>query len=228
LVGNDIVDLDFCEPAEHHHIRYLDRVCAPEEADAVRRSVNPVNALASIWASKEAAYKLLSKQLELPHFVPHQFVAQVENHEGAQIYQKLSILYRGVQADVSILSTERWVHAVAVLPSMKIKWTVGEIEKCFFGSRKASTESEAVRFLAHALLAQLGPQDVTLQFEGRVPQLKRKGGGHSGMYVSLSHHGAFAAAAIAWPACGPVPESSDDARLALAKNSEAVCSTCTA
>lgn len=228
MVGNDIVDLDFCEPAEHHHIRYLDRVCAPEEADAVRRSVNPVKALASIWVSKEAAYKLFSKQLELPHFVPHQFVAQVENHDSARIYQKLSILYRGVQADVSILSTERWVHAVAVLPSMKIKWAVCEIEKCFFGSRKAGSESEAVRFLAYALLDEVGLQDVTLEFEGRVPKLKRKGGGHSGMHVSLSHHGAFAAAAIACPACGLISESSDDACLALAKNSEAVCSTCTA
>jgi phosphopantetheinyl transferase (holo-ACP synthase) len=184
--------------------------------------------LALIWAAKEAAYKVFSKQKAPCHFVPRQFVTQIENCDRARIDQKLSILYAGVQTEVSIFVAERWVHAVAAFPAMKIHWAVREIEKCFLGSRKASNESEAVRFLANALLGELGLQDVSLQFDGRIPKLVREHGGYTGMEVSLAHHGAFAAAAIAWPACGPLCQPWSNTGFAEMKTSEAVCSTCTA
>jgi phosphopantetheinyl transferase (holo-ACP synthase) len=228
LLGNDIVDIEFCERPKYRHPRYLDRVCGPEEADAVRRSVNPVKALASIWASKEATYKLFSKRTAQCRFVPRQFVAQIENRDPVRIDQKLSILYAGVHTEVSLFAEERWVHAVAAFPAMKIHWTVREIEKCFCGCGKTSSESEAVRFLANYLLEELGLQDVSLQFEGRVPKLSRESDAGPGMDVSLSHHGAFAAAAIAWPASRPVSTRWDDRGFAEIKSWEAVCSTCTA
>jgi phosphopantetheinyl transferase (holo-ACP synthase) len=228
LLGNDIVDIEFCEPPKYRHVRYLDRVCTPEEADGVRRSPDPAKALALIWASKEAAYKAFSKQLPECHFVPREFVIQVEHRDPIEINQKLSILYAGLQTEVSIFAKEGWVHAVAAFPGMRIRWAVREIEECFLGDRKASSESEAVRFLANALIEELGLQDASLQFDGRVPKLTRKGGGSAGIDVSLSHDGAFAAAAIGWPLVRRVGTPWDETDFAETKSSEAICSTCTA
>ena len=228
MLGNDIVDVSFCEPPAYRNLRYLDRVCTPEEADGVRRSIDPVRALALIWASKEAAYKLLSKYLPECHFVPRQFVIEIEKRDAVQFDKKLSVLYRGVQTEVSIFTEERWLHAVTLVPAMKIRWMVREIEKCSLRGRKASSESEAVRFLAKELLEELCLEELSLQFEGRVPKLKHNDGCYAGVDVSLAHHGAFAAAAIAWPACCSESQPWGDADFAEIRNSEAVCSTCTA
>jgi hypothetical protein len=185
--------------------------------------------LALILASKEAAYKSLSKQVaECRHFVPKQFVTEIENHDPVRFGKKLSVLYRGMQTEVSIFAEERWVHAVTLTPTMRIHWTVRAIEKCSLGDRKASSESEAVRLLANALLEELCVEDLSLRFEGRVPRLEHKSGRYAGADVSLAHHGAFAAAAIAWPACGPQFQPKGDADFAEMKNSEALCSICTA
>jgi len=228
LLGNDIVDLQFCEPPTHRHVRYLDRVCTPQEAQAVRRSANPVKALAVLWASKEATYKLHSKDLGLCHFVPMQFAAEIENSDPARIDEKLSVLHAGVHTEVSLFANDCWVHAVATASVVRVDWRVWEIEKCMRGAGRASSESESVRFLARALLDELGLEDVSLQFDGRVPRLKRKDGSRAEMDVSLSHHGAYAAVAIAWPSCRIDSRTWDEAGFAAMKSSEAVCSTCTA
>jgi len=227
VVGNDIVDIDFCEPPALQHVRHLDRVCTPEEALGVRRSVDPVKALAVMWSAKEATYKLLSKQLPRCRFVPRQFVTQIENLDPVQIDRKLTILYAGMQIEVSICVKDKWVNAVASAPSTIVHWKVSEIERCFLNGRKASSESKAVRFLAKALLNEVGLNDVSLQFDGRVPKLRRKAGEPAGMDVSLAHHGAFVAAAIAWPVGGLASQPVHDAGFTGAKSSEAVCSTCT-
>ena len=226
MLGNDIVDLEYWEPPKQQHVRYLERVCTSQEADAVRRSVNQVGALATTWASKEAAYKLFSKQFEISHFVPKQFEIQIEERDFGQIDKKLSIRFRGMQAEISIFSKEKWVHAVATLPAMRIRWAARETERCFPDGRKARDESEAVRLLARDLLDGLHLHGVCLQFDGRVPRLVREDGGNSGMDISLSHHGAFVAAAVAWPAGGTVSRQLDNDGFALTTNSEAVCSTC--
>jgi hypothetical protein len=111
---------------------------------------------------------------------------------------------------------------------MKIHWTVREIENCSLRGRKARSESEAVRFLANELLDELCMENLSLQFEGRVPKLRHESGCYAEADVSLAHHGAFAAAAVAWPACRPQSQSWRDAGFAEMKNSEAVCFTCTA
>lgn len=227
LLGNDIVDLRFCESPKKSHVHYLDRACTLEEAEAVRRSVSPARALALVWACKEAAYKLFSKQLKC-HFVPSQFAIQIEDRDPVLVDKKLSVLYAGAQTEVSLFAEELWVHAVAISPGMRIHWAVREIEKCFAGRHRASHESEAVRSLANALLDDLGLRDVNLQFEGRIPQLRRKGGGQAGIDVSLAHHGEFAAAAIAWPACYVLSRRWDEASFVEGADLEVVCSTCTA
>lgn len=228
MLGNDIVDLHFFEAPALHHIDYLNRVCTAQEAECVRGSADPAKALATTWAAKEAAYKLLSKQLPHCHFVPRQFVTHIGGRDPHQIDKSLSVLYAGVLTQVSIFLDENWVHAIAAFPTTQVHWTVREIENCSFGGRKARSESEAVRFLAYALLEELGLQDLSLQFNGRVPMLKHPVASHAAADdVSLSHHGAFAAAAIARPACPPQSPRQHDTGFEDVMDSEAVCSICT-
>src|ERR1700737_752566 len=108
LLENDIVDIDFCELPMHRHVRYLDRVCTAQEAVAIRCSVDPVRALATIWAAKEAAFKFFSQQLALIHFVPRKFGVQLQNLMGnlgaSRIEQKVSMHYDGLKAEISLFS----------------------------------------------------------------------------------------------------------------------------
>jgi phosphopantetheinyl transferase len=198
------------------------------EADAVRCSADPGRALASIWAAKEATFKFLSKQLALRHFVPSKFELQVEDFDDVRLEQKVSIFYDGLKAEAVIFSTENWVHAVTTSPAMEINWQVREIDKCFFGSRKASNESEAVRYLTRSLLDKLGLQDVSLRFNGRIPKLECENIDNFPKFVSLSHHGNYAAVALGWPATLPSPLSMSCRNFVESKPPEAVCFTCTA
>jgi len=230
------VDLCFCESPVRQHYRYLDRVCTSEEARRVRNSPDPAKSLAVIWAAKEAAYKLLSKRLALEHFVPKRYVAQSENQAGQGIGNSLLIVYGRTQSEVAIFVEEKWVHAVASSPGMEVRWKVCEIAGCSLEGRRASNESEAVRFLAKSLLEEIALIDVILQFDGRIPQLRSRSRSGSGsgsgsavnLDVSLAHHGAFAAAAISVPAGRSWSQDRESASFKTTPSSEAVCSTFTA
>jgi phosphopantetheinyl transferase (holo-ACP synthase) len=199
LIGNDIVDLDFCEEPRYSHVRYLRRVCTCLEQEAVRRSSDPKKALCVLWAAKEAAYKFFSRQLMACRFVPRRFEVQMEGCDPARIDKKLSILYADMQSYASIFTTDRWVHAIATLGDENVRWAVRENQNFSRGWPRVLQESEAVRALAKSLVDKIPMNDVVLTFEGRIPQLRRRNGDATGMEVSLSHHGAFVAAAIAWP-----------------------------
>jgi phosphopantetheinyl transferase (holo-ACP synthase) len=233
------VDLHFCELPLYQHVRRLDRVCTRREAAAVRRSGDPIRAFATVWASKEAACKVFSKRFGGLRFVPAEYELQIDNREICEVAESL-VNFAGQAVEVSVFHSKRWVHAVATSGALKVRWRVCEIGDCFLGTRKAAGESEAVRFLATSLLRECGADVVHLQFAERVPVLHNVDGGAAGMDVSLSHHGAFAAAAITSPIGGNFYEPAQDAGalplntrpgIPLGKsldNSEDVCSTCTA
>jgi len=211
----------------YHHVRHLERVCTSSEAAAVRRSSNPVLALAMLWACKEASYKSLGKQFRGWHFVPRRFEAQLEEYDPAKIDKKLSILCMGVQTELRIFAAQGWVHAVTAPPGMQVRWKVREMEERSLGGRKAPGESEAVRFLARELLDELGWREVTLQFDQRIPVLRDDEGKQTRVEVSLAHHGAFAAAAVAWPTCDAASMVGQEVG-STATSPEALCSTCIA
>lgn len=180
-----------------------------------------------LWAAKEAAYKFFSNESAARHFVPRQFETQIEGHDPTGIYQRLSVAYSGLRTDAFIFTEKRWVHAVVFSPAMRVKWAVRENKSCAREPRAAESESEAVRSLTNVLVYELGLDDVALTFEGRIPKLKRVDGSASPMAVSLSHHGAFVAAAIAWPAVLSFPSLPNETTYTKSNGSEGVCFTCT-
>lgn len=219
--------IDFCEPPLYRHIRHLERVCSPREARAVRQSSNPEKALAVVWAAKEAAFKLLSKRITQLRFVPSQFEAQIDSADPTNFDKKLVILYADVQSEVRIVTAQSWVHAIAIFESTHFCWAVRELPK-LADAGGPNCESEAVRLLASDLLQELGLAEFRLQFKGRIPRLERAKGEKPSADISLSHHGAYVAAVVAWSAGQSLPQRMERPASPEVRNSEAVCFTCTA
>lgn len=198
MVGNDIVDLSYFDAPSFQHVGYLERVCTAEEVRLLRRCSDTCKYLAVLWTAKEAAYKLVSRNSTVGHFVPRQFVSHSLNPslfpEG-----EIVISIAGLEVKVRAKLTERWVHSVATSPEVQaVRWAVREIRKDFPADMRVEAESQAARSLANDLLLEYAPPGVTLQFSGRVPRVESAAKPIRGMDISLSHHGTFAAAAIAW------------------------------
>lgn len=228
MVGNDIFDLTFVDTPAYQHVRHLEQVCTPAESRAVRDSEEPSRSLAVVWASKEAAYKLFSRQFSLGSFVPRQFVIQSEDEAPLDSLAEVRVKHAGIPAIVAISRTSQWVHAIAALsPGQVVRWTVQNIGR---GSRDlvtAKNESAAVRSLARQLLLICGFEDAELEFVGRVPNVTRKNRICTEIGISLSHHGKYASAAIAWPAeHGSALLPLNHSFLEVSSR-EAACSTCT-
>lgn len=74
-VGNDVVDLDDPAIADSHlRPRFLARVCAPSERAMIAAAVEPKVLLWSLFAAKEAAFKVVVKLGPRPVFAHRAFV----------------------------------------------------------------------------------------------------------------------------------------------------------
>jgi hypothetical protein len=193
-------------------------------------SPDPSETLAVVWASKEAAYKLFAKTGDnRRHFVPRQFVLEIARLGELTREGQLNVTHGGMEAKIEISIKKRWVHAIATLPGCGlVRWSVQEIEQRSLDGQQARVESEAVRLLAAELLCKCGERDLVLEFEGRIPILRRKVGGQAPIGISLSHHGAFVGVAIAWPGSGASTHEWHSDRFSELSSQGAMCSTFTA
>jgi phosphopantetheinyl transferase (holo-ACP synthase) len=228
LIGNDVVDLHFFDSPDYHHVNYLERTCTPEEARVIRHGPQPSKSLALVWASKEALYKLVSKQFAINGFVPRRFSVDVDQGTPLEACERLVVNYAGIPYNVAITATERWVHAVATFPEgQNVHWTLRAMERSFPHARPEEGESKTVRALAMELLLKCGHKNAALEFVGRVPTL-RTDNGLAGIDISLSHHGAYASAAIAWPLGDSLIDAQVLRGFVEVSSVEGTCSTCTA
>lgn len=228
LIGNDIVDLQFFERPARRPIKYLSRVCTAAEAMMVRRSENPCMSLEVVWAAKEAAFKLVSKELKVNHFVPREFETAWGGSHSQDLHVLFNVSYFGIHIAVTVSANEEWAHAIATFPQMNVlARKVARIDEGCGDQSAVGDESAAARSLARQLLAECGREE-TLEFEGRIPVLKGEHGRASELGGSLSHHGRYAAVAIGgsrviggWPV-GMVQNSMQ------VTSSREQCSTCMA
>lgn len=196
MVGNDIVDLEFFERPFYKHIHYLDRVCAPAEAQAVRGSEHPVRSLGMIWACKEAAFKSVSSEWNLQHFEPRKFVTDFSATELLTVH---SVHHEGIRINISLSICDRWLHALATFPGNVIShWRVREITGCQTNRAAPEIESRTARNIAEELLFEEGFENIVWADGARVPRFARwLLDARPDISFSLSHHGSYAAAAIA-------------------------------
>lgn len=199
MVGNDIVDLHFLDAPSYQHVRHLERVCSSEEVQAVQDSKAPSVTLAALWACKEAAYKAFSQEINC-RFVPRRFAVCFEDIASLAARKTATVIFNGIPAKVHLSLTGHWIHAIATSPTAQFaRYVVREIEQSCPENPRVQNESQVVRFLAAECISRFCSKDILLDFHGKRPVLMRRTGDLAKIGISFSHHGRFAAVAMAWP-----------------------------
>lgn len=199
MVGNDIIDLHHFESPPYHALGYLERVTVPLECNVVRRSRDQVATLSTIWAAKEAAFKLLFKEGFTAHFLPRQF--EVTLSTEPLLPESVATVAHGSRViHIRVRRTHEWVHAIATPRSSHLTSSV--VEEIHGNNSHVPSpleESLAARRIGKRLLNSLGEPRVVLAYSGRVPFLALANGTAADLDISFSHHGRFAAAVAASP-----------------------------
>jgi len=191
-VGNDIIDLG--EPAillHHRWERFIDRVCTPGERRALNRAQEPKLYLWSLFAAKEAAFKLVVKRLGPVPFAHRSFVVRDDLH---------AVDYRGASYPLRIDVGSGWVHALAGTGA-PVAFRVRQ--------RSGAQSSQAARQLLGELAAPiLGCEPASLcvarayapeYWDALAPPVLLRSGKPARLDISLSHDGPFVAAALVRP-----------------------------
>lgn len=186
MLGNDVVDLGDREVLEGPaHPGFDARVFAPGERATLRSSANAELLRWTLWAAKEAAYKLARKLDPRVVFSPRRFVVALAEPERAVVR------YRDLRVTVRIAVVGRALHALALdapAPGDRLVWAVEP-------RRRGSDPSLAARRLtARVLGEELGLPLDAFRFgrRGRAPTLAVEGH-RGGLDLSLSHHGRYVA-----------------------------------
>jgi phosphopantetheinyl transferase (holo-ACP synthase) len=206
-VGNDVVDL--CAPGARGKAgdrRFVERVFRPEEQRWIRDSACPDLLLWSLWAAKEAAYKIAVKLDGGTVFAHREFAVEVPEGtawEAGGSGPVATVWFGARRAQVRRELGPGFVHVVATgETSARVGWR-GRVAHLEHGGPGA--ESRAVRELAVTLLAEGGLPGATIARPAHPgpgsrpgpPVVLLEGAPITGVDVSLSHDGAFVAAAVA-------------------------------
>lgn len=196
-VGNDVVDLaDPANAATHRHERFVERVCAEAERAALARAPDPHAYLWSLFAAKEAAYKVFDKLGRAPGFAHRRL--EVAGDLCSVAYEDLRLhLWLDVDAAAGV------VHALTSTHDERPWSATGTVEA-------HGDPSLAVRELARRALAPLlatSPAELRVRRPERPgswdghgpPRLLRRDSPVSGVDITLSHDGRFAAVAAHLP-----------------------------
>ncbi len=188
-IGNDVVDLgDPWAAGAHGRPRFVARVCAESERARLAVAADPCTLLWSMFAAKEAAYKVLSKLGR----------ARIFAHRAIVTSEALDVVrWQGVSLALRVTAGDGWVHAVAFSGAPPAFAEVAPVE--------AEDASLAARRLLYARMAAetgCAPDDFRVvrdprpgSFTGFGPPRLLFGTGPVHGDVSLSHDGRFVACA---------------------------------
>ena len=116
LVGNDVVDLRDPAIAGHHRrTRFVARVCTTQEVARVEASLDPHRTLWSLFAAKEAGFKVVAKLTPGIAFSPRRFVVDA---------QLSSVAHDVARLWLRVTHGEDWVHAIAGQGDGEPLWAV--------------------------------------------------------------------------------------------------------
>jgi hypothetical protein len=220
-LGNDVVDLTDPRCRQRSSdARFLARVFAPEEVEAIHLAPDPDRALWIRWAGKEAAFKSMSKLLGSPPPFHHPlFRVEIPADgrslamlEGSARYGERALALR-VGAGQDSVHALTWVsssgaahpdlvHGLAAAPEWSADWRT--TLRARFSPREwrcVSHEGSAVTRLAarRALAASLAVEEDRIEITcgpgspGRRIPIVLLDGGETSVDLSLSHHGRLSA-----------------------------------
>ena len=185
MVGNDVVDLrDRDTDPRTLHARFDGRVFAASEQEQLASCDDPVALRWTLWAAKEATYKVLVKEDPGIVFSPSRFVVALA--AGRDV----GVVEAGSKAvPFRVAREEGAIHVVATSRATPV---VAGLERLADAEVGADELGHAVRRLARErIAAALGrdPSRVALRKRSRIPELLVDGE-PAAADVSLSHHGA--------------------------------------
>jgi len=193
VVGNDVVDLDDPDNARsHQNERFVARVCTPSERAMLAAADDPTTLLWTLFAAKEAAYKIAAKLGPAPGFAHRRFeVAEDLAHVTDRATELRMWLH--VEADPA----RRFVHAVATTGRQPALHDVREVGADTDQGRLArSALCEAVAGVVGCGVEALEVRRAAApgSWDGfGPPVLERDARPVTGVDVTLSHDGRFVA-----------------------------------
>jgi len=224
-VGNDIVDLkDPANAQKSADLRFLKKILADTETERFCGWNNPDTALWSIWACKEAAYKVLKKQTGDAAFVPRRWSVHLRRPSSAAGHENIrhsdvrsGDQNRGAFAAGEVMIPEKnsvpfilfsslsYVHCVAADCFDVLNKAIWHVDELPCGRDPEDTDSSKFvrKCLIHALSDFLPEESRRIKIVRTFPE-----GGElqppavylndvkSGIDISLSHDGRFVAFAF--------------------------------
>lgn len=202
MLGNDVVDLADPEAAEGAlHPRFDARAFTASERARLDAAAERPALRWVLWAAKEAAWKAVRRLAPDCPFHPARIEARLAPAGRGAFAGEVAIA--GARFRVRVEVAGEAVHAVAVhraLPAPRVRaaWRAlrggGAPPAPSAGSDEA--RGLAVELASHALA--VPRHELTVARRARMPELLRAGAAVP-VCLSLSHHGRFAAAALALP-----------------------------
>lgn len=218
LVGNDVVDLATEWARDRFQDRrFLDKVFSEAEQDAIRRFRNPNLLLWSLWACKEACYKIVRKLDPGVSFLPRQYRTSLVA-SGRSRFSSGSVDTPTGRIAVTVEAGDEFIHSLGVLGNSS-PWDKVVHQVLPLGTRAVRDEEQPARFeslrIREAVKQRLS--DLLGCEPGRIRIVRRKGvrglgpptvwvdGKETNTDLSMSHDGRFLAFAYCGAACRMTP-----------------------
>jgi len=188
------VDLGDPAIADHHeNDRFIARVCTEAERARVTAAEDPKRLLWTLFAAKEAAYKVAAKLGRAPGFA----------HRSFEVAADLtSVRYGDLDLHLSVDVTDGWVHAIASTgaePVTAAAMTAPPGEHPSIAARRLLCEAVAEQIKCSPAELQVVRERVPGSWDGFGPPLVHRAGEPVDVDVSLSHDGRFVAFAVSSP-----------------------------
>jgi len=191
LIGNDIIDLDIPISPNWNNPRYLNKIYTPTEQIVIFNAVEPKIFLQLFWTLKEAAYKAHQRLFNLPRtYNPLDFQCKIisEDKENLQGIVRVNSYTYYTQSRITSLT----IHSSATSrktqsTSIKVFEDENILKDKLFGEYSLLLKEPKTNFRIKK-----NYHDIPELFSNNV---------NTNQVFSLSHHGKFAAFAIALMNC---------------------------
>jgi phosphopantetheine--protein transferase-like protein len=200
-VGNDVVDLKHPEnQGKSKDDRFLGRVFTADERDRIAGAARPETLLWALWAAKEAAFKVVSRDDPTACSTPRKYDILLDPLDvSALCLAGRAITPRGKLA-LRIIVTDDYVHALSAA-------TEGDLDSVFqrvdrmdveedHGGASDFVRRELLIEIARCLDCPLGELSVAKEPLGPGAPFVLRRGQPLAVEISLSHDGRFAAFAF--------------------------------
>jgi phosphopantetheinyl transferase (holo-ACP synthase) len=201
-IGNDIVDL--LDPEAHPgavHPRFVARILAESETRSEAPQTNALRPVWRLWACKEAAYKAVARDHPGLPFSPRSFEVELgpPDRRAPGCRRHCCVRWQGRVLCGEVEETARWIHAVvcedAAGAANAAPAALYDLRRVVAACGGAADASLFVRRLViDEAAASLGLCPSRVSVHGRRPPWLAVDGVRRAA-LSISHHGAFVAAA---------------------------------